>query len=260
MKITPEIVVELSNSKTTNHWVRDYISTLCHSMDWVEINSWGEKQPCMKKMVANIGETKLAYIGSMLSRLSKVEEIESTVTVDFALQTIFKKGKYKGYTVEYVANLDLSYLKWCLDTGFFINKHKVDATGHQTFACHFSTDSIIGRRLTEVLKNHFNHTFENLEAVKQEKIEFTNLRSDFIGTVGETMEFEGTYVHSIGFDTRFGISFMHFFLVGNSQVVWQTQSTIQADKGTEFKFKAKVKEHSTYRNAKQTKVSHLKIC
>ena len=74
------------------------------------------------------------------------------------------------------------------------------------------------------------------------------------------MEFKGTYTNSIGFDTRFGISFVHFFLVGNFQVVWQTRSTIQADKGTEFKFKAKVKEHSTYRNAKQTKVSHLKIC
>jgi hypothetical protein len=79
----------------------------------------------------------------------------------------------------------------------------------------------------------------------------------YIGTVGKRAVFTGIYLGSVGFESQFGYTFIHKFLVGNSLMTWKTTSKSEVKVGQSLTFKATVKAHTVYNGVQQSTVSRL---
>lgn len=93
--------------------------------------------------------------------------------------------------------------------------------------------------------------------------------SEYIGNVGDRLEFEADLVGEFTFETPGYMSWetelMHIYKFKTAEgniVVWKTTSYISEyfeDNVKHFKFKGTVKEHSEYKGEKQTVVNRVKI-
>lgn len=93
--------------------------------------------------------------------------------------------------------------------------------------------------------------------------------SEYVGKVGERLEFEADLVGEFTFETPGYMSWetelMHIYKFKTAEgniVVWKTTSYISEyfeDNVKHFKFKGTVKEHSEYKGEKQTVVNRVKI-
>lgn len=98
------------------------------------------------------------------------------------------------------------------------------------------------------------------KALKSERGEHV---SEHVGQVGERREFNCTLVSSFAFESGYGfygdVNYIHKFVDENGDIiVWKTATWLD-DQKKSFRFKATIKEHSEYRDEKQTVVSRPKF-
>lgn len=98
--------------------------------------------------------------------------------------------------------------------------------------------------------------------------EIENDDSDYFMTEGAKFEVNAIYEFKTGYDTQYGYTYIHSLRVGKARLVWKTGKLLEyfEDGDTKFyqvgdtvRIKGTVKEHSEYRNKKQTVVTRCKV-
>ena len=112
------------------------------------------------------------------------------------------------------------------------------------------------------------------------KSEYKRLRdnnhkeSSYVGNVGDKLSVKVVYVNTFSYDTHFGTSNIHLFMDDNGNIFkWSTNNRLDftvkdnhsnhsqwyyLDKGATIQLSGKIKEHSEYRNQKQTVLTRCK--
>ena len=82
--------------------------------------------------------------------------------------------------------------------------------------------------------------------------------SNYVGEVGKRQAFTATFEKCFVIETRFGFQRIYKFRDENENVyIWKTANAINSHEGTKLTFKATVKEHSEYKNEKQTVLTRV---
>lgn len=81
--------------------------------------------------------------------------------------------------------------------------------------------------------------------------------SDYVGSVREKIEFISKPIVVNTFETDFGVSRLYKFTDHGNVIMWSTGKYLNPD--IEYKIKATIKEHSIFRNIKQTFVTRGKV-
>lgn len=101
-----------------------------------------------------------------------------------------------------------------------------------------------------------------------------NKESNYVGTVGDKLSVKVTYLDTYTYDTHFGSSHIHLFMDDNGNIFkWSTGTGLRftvndsrsnysqwygLDRGATIQLSGKIKEHSEYRNQKQTVLTRCK--
>lgn len=97
--------------------------------------------------------------------------------------------------------------------------------------------------------------------------------SEYIGQIGGKIEIEATYTKSASFTTHYsyygGTSYIHQFKDDNGNIIiWKTANSVEEvkdgehrfiDEGSRVRIKGTVKDHSEYRDQKQTALIRCKV-
>lgn len=109
---------------------------------------------------------------------------------------------------------------------------------------------------------------ERIEAerkAEEERIQKEKAVSQFVGTAGEKIELNVQYIGSPHYEVRdpFGrleTRYIHTFKDEHgNKIVWKTGCGLNLEEGQNVTIKATVKEHSEYKEEKQTSVLRLKV-
>lgn len=101
-----------------------------------------------------------------------------------------------------------------------------------------------------------------------------NKESNYVGNVGDKLSVKVTYLETYTYDTYFGSSHIHLFMDDNGNIFkWSTGTGLRftvddirsndsqwygLDRGATVQLSGKIKEHSEYRNQKQTVLTRCK--
>ena len=112
----------------------------------------------------------------------------------------------------------------------------------------------------------YDEAYKRVEEMKKEweKKMFPKPESHFVGTVGERGYFVLTYLTTFFYEThltfRGETHWVHKFEDKDHKVfIWDTTSFAKFEEGNTYEIKATIKEHSTYKEVNQTKLSRLNI-
>lgn len=104
------------------------------------------------------------------------------------------------------------------------------------------------------------------QEAKEAQIKALKAISQYVGQIGERIEFKGTYVRSGSWEQKsfsgFGITtmYIHTFKDADGNVfTWKTQNGICLNYGENVTVKGTVKNHSEYKDEKQTEVTRCKV-
>lgn len=107
---------------------------------------------------------------------------------------------------------------------------------------------------------------KRIEAERKAEEEARKAISQFVGSEGDKVEIDCTFDHSAWFTFHMGwkeqTMFIHTFKDDNGNViVWKTSSTSlpELNEGDKVSVKGTVKEHSTYKDEKQTVLTRCKV-
>lgn len=81
--------------------------------------------------------------------------------------------------------------------------------------------------------------------------------SEYIGDIGDKIEFTSKPVVVSSFENEYGVSILYKFVDDGNVIMWRTNKYL--DPEVEYKIKATIKEHSDFRNVKQTVVTRGKV-
>lgn len=118
----------------------------------------------------------------------------------------------------------------------------------------------------EAEKNGMVHYANKIQEAEQHK-KAQESTSKHVGSIGDKLTVKVTYVHTASWENSYGgwlnhtsVTNLHTFKDDEGNVyVWKTGKFIEADYGTKFILQGTVKEHSEYKNIKQTVVTRCKI-
>lgn len=91
--------------------------------------------------------------------------------------------------------------------------------------------------------------------------------SEWVGQVGDKIEVELCYIHTASWENygyggwlnHTSMTYLHTFKDGDGNIyIWKTGKVIEADYGTMIKFRATIKDHSEYKEVKQTVLTRCK--
>lgn len=101
-----------------------------------------------------------------------------------------------------------------------------------------------------------------------------NKESNYVGNVGDKLSVKVVYLNTFSYDTHFGSSHIHLFMDENGNIFkWSTGTGLRftvndsrsnysqwygLDRGATIQLSGKIKEHSEYRNQKQTVLTRCK--
>jgi hypothetical protein len=115
-------------------------------------------------------------------------------------------------------------------------------------------------------------TEEDRRKKEEEKAERERLKqySQYVGEVGQRLVFELIYLDTFSFETEWGVMCIHKFKDANNNIiVWKTGNGlghynkegdfISPQQGDTIKLKGRIKEHSEYKDEKQTVLTRCTI-
>lgn len=86
-------------------------------------------------------------------------------------------------------------------------------------------------------------------------------KSDYVGTVGQKINFQGTVNLVGGYETEYGYTRIYKFVDAQGNIyTWHTGSIVRVENGTEVNVCGTIKRHNEYRNEKQTVLTRCKVC
>lgn len=81
--------------------------------------------------------------------------------------------------------------------------------------------------------------------------------SEFVGEVGDKIEFTSKPEVVFSTDTQYGVYYIYKFMKDNNIIIWKTSKKLNTE--AEVTLKGTVKEHSNFRGTKQTEITRAKI-
>ena len=93
--------------------------------------------------------------------------------------------------------------------------------------------------------------------ITEKKEQENKIESEYIGNIGDKISFTCKPELIFSGDSVYGAFYIYKFKDGGNVITWKTNKAIDCD--SEVEFIATVKNHSVYRNEKQTEVSRVKI-
>jgi len=97
-------------------------------------------------------------------------------------------------------------------------------------------------------------------AYNKAQAELSKVESQFVGEVKEKRVFSLTFTKSFSFCTQYGVQHMNMFadLSGNV-FVWETATSSNFEEGKTYSLQGTIKEHSVFRDVKQTILTRCKV-
>lgn len=98
-----------------------------------------------------------------------------------------------------------------------------------------------------------------------ERVKAEKAKSQYVGNIGERLELKVVYKFSAWYETKnlygYGMAthYIHTFKAGDDTIVWKTTNPICLDEEAEITLRGTVKEHSEYRDEKQTILTRCKV-
>lgn len=113
--------------------------------------------------------------------------------------------------------------------------------------------------LPEMLSKTLTKKAEQWEKEKAERE--ARAKSDFIGSVSEKVIVQASYLGKIYLGSNhFSDSYLHRFKSGENQIVWSSANTLENfTAGQTVEITGIVKDHQTYRDVKQTRLTRCKV-
>ena len=159
--------------------------------------------------------------------------------------TGLQQGKWKEYTPEYAAKLEARRqaraAKWEAEHAEEIAKQKAEAEA---------------KRQAE----------EARKAEEEARIKAEKAISQYIGNIGDKVEIKAVYLYSAHFEVRnfsgygFETMYIHGFKdAAGNKLVWKTSKHLSIRQDKEVTIRGTVKEHSEYKDERQTVLTRCKI-
>ena len=202
---------------------------------------------------------------------TKAQEEEKQATADYAVN-VLTASPIERKRYEYpepsdqdreLAQKSIIWAKEIETTNDYLNNINIIAldefTSYKNMGFAASIVSSFTRHIEREIEKEIKAT-----AKKQELI------SNYIGTIGEKIQTELTYVNSFSFETQWGDSHIHKFLDAEGNIfIWKSSKGIgnydkagnysRPEQGQLVKIKGTIKDHSEYAGAKQTILTRCKI-
>lgn len=96
-----------------------------------------------------------------------------------------------------------------------------------------------------------------LRDIKKKDENIVEEASEFVGKVGDKIEFTSKPEVVFSTDTQYGFYYVYKFMKGKDIVIWKTSKKLNIE--TEVTIKGTVKGHSAFRGTKQTEITRAKI-
>lgn len=96
-----------------------------------------------------------------------------------------------------------------------------------------------------------------IRAMSKKKEQEEKTPSDYIGAIGDKIEFKSVPMCVSSFLGEFGWSYIYKMLVNNNIIVWKTNKVLDEKECT---IKATIKEHSDFRGERQTIITRGRVC
>lgn len=104
------------------------------------------------------------------------------------------------------------------------------------------------------------------QEAEEARIKAQKAISQYVGEIGARVEFKGTYVRTASWEQKsfrgYGVDtmYIHTFKDANGNVfTWKTQSGVNLEYGENVVVKGTVKNHSEYKDEKQTEITRCKV-
>ncbi len=117
----------------------------------------------------------------------------------------------------------------------------------------FKTEYVDNSKLGLVVSAVGYYLRETAARVEAEK----ESTSEYIGDIGDKIEFTSKPVVVSSYENEYGVSVLYKFVDGGNVIMWRTGKRLDPD--VEYTIKATIKEHSDFRNVKQTVVTRGKV-
>lgn len=203
-----------------------------------------------------------------------------------------RRAKQEAKEAELQKKMDEIRIEWLKRNGFtedgftflflgdtYSMKDEIKALGGRYDACGWHIDhEVEGFQFLKVSKDeilmdsHWGFSFDsNLNYRKMREDAFKTLNkvpeSNHIGQVGQRLTVKVKYIHTASWENNFGYGYwtsnvtnLHKFVDENGNIlVWKTSNFIEEDYGTEMMLTGTVKEHSEYKDDKQTVMTRCKL-
>jgi len=179
----------------------------------------------------------VAYDEFKTSTADTVKEFMFNKNRDFTLPFNKEDSEYVSKVVEYFVNVEPT-------NEYLINLKKFASCGYS----HAKGFGYVCSMIVAYKKA--------MEITKEKE----NKSNEFVGTIGQKIEMELTYVKGISFQSYYGTSFIDIFNdeKGNT-FVWITSKYIDIIEGMTYKVKGTIKEHKDYNGTNQTVLTRCKI-
>lgn len=134
---------------------------------------------------------------------------------------------------------------------------------------HFQTIEIDYEECLNVYPEHGTMAWKNLSEIKEvlaNKLPQIEEKSEYVGSIGDKVEFAGTFVRSTSYEIPsfrgFGtdLMFIHIFRDENENCfIWKTSRCFNIEEGKQVRVKGTIKAHEEYKDTKQTILQRCKV-
>lgn len=207
-----------------------------------ELAMYGEYLPSEKKYVKTID--LLSYVYSMYDTMGgyikniTVEKAWQAVTNSNAAEVSESARERANNTIKFFKNLNNDEEL----NDFARNVRTAVLAEYAKCSNYIAYAPLLQKKLIAKMAKHNNE----------------ELKSNYVGNVGDKITIDVVCTGSVGFETQYGYSFANTFRDGNENVyVWIT-ATKSYDIGTQMKIMGKVKAHNEYNGIKQTVLTRVK--
>jgi len=213
---------------------------------------------------------------------TKAQELEKHATADYAIDILTaspeerKKYEYPETTDQdrELAQKSIAWAKEIEATNNYLNNIKIIALDEVTTYKNMGFAASIVSSFTRHIEREIEKEMKTISA-KQELI------SDYVGSIGEKIQKELTFINSYSFETQWGDSHIYKFLDSEGNIfIWKSSKYLEKvvsvyieedenkteykhfepiRQGEKVKIKGTIKDHAEYAGAKQTILTRCKI-
>lgn len=116
------------------------------------------------------------------------------------------------------------------------------------------------------LGQYYFQEYEEIKKVVDSKKPVIESTSEYVGTIGEKIELDVTYIKHISIETLsysgYGTEYLHIYTFNDDNgnvLIWKTRSYPEIEEGKRYHIKAMVNHQQEYKGVKQTQLKRVKV-